>query len=216
LDAGLRLSGGISDFTVCLDDDDPALAGYQMARKAFAKSHPGRVSWLHGPRQPVTALVNAAALAPAGAGEVAAGFLGDDHLVRPSRDGTGPYDEALLACLAGGAPFAYGDDLHQGEALPTFVLADRRVVDALGWLCQPSLAHYFFDNVWRDLGARFVPGVVVEHRHHLWGTAVRDQTYADAEPAYQADKAAYEEWAAPFGQNAADRVAVQLALREAR
>jgi hypothetical protein len=94
--------------------------------------------------------------------------MGDDHLPR-----TPGGDRLLLDGLADmGGGFAYGNDLYQGEILPTAVAVSSPIVAALGWMCLPALNHMFVDDVWKALGGatnrlRYLPDVVIEHLHHV-------------------------------------------------
>jgi hypothetical protein len=73
------------------------------------------------------------------------------------------------------------------------------IVEALGWVCEPSLAHMHVDDVWRDLGQgagclAYVPSVVIEHLHPDAGKAATDSTYAGSLATAGADREAYERW----------------------
>jgi hypothetical protein len=66
---------------------------------------------------------------------------------------------------------------------------------ALRWFFYPGF-RYFADNVWKDLGERagclaYLPQVTIKHYHYMAGTAPRDATYAEAEPGWDRDYAAY-------------------------
>jgi hypothetical protein len=138
-------------------------------------------------------------IAAVNAGEYRAfASLGDDHVPR-----TQGWDGLLLDALCdlndSGTGIAYGDDLHQGQRLPTAPVVSADIVEALGWMCEPSLAHMYVDNVWRDLGRgagclAYVPGVVVEHCHPDAGKASPDGTYAESRSAETADREAYGRW----------------------
>ena len=70
----------------------------------------------------------------------------------------------------------YGNDLLQGENLPTQVAMTSDIVRALGYMCPPTLTHLFVDNFWLSLGRtadciRYLPDVVVEHMHPAAGKA---------------------------------------------
>jgi hypothetical protein len=74
------------------------------------------------------------------------------------------------------------------------------IVRALGWLRQPSLKHYFVDDVWKALGEgagclNYLPGVIIEHRHRS-KTGHGDATYAEALAHWHADRVAYDLWRA--------------------
>jgi hypothetical protein len=120
------------------------------------------------------------------------GYCGDDHLVH-----TVGWDAALTQA-AGPAGLAYGDDLHQGERLPTAVVIGSPVVQALGFMAPPALRHLYVDNYWLALGRawgaiRYVPQVVIEHLHPDAGKAEVDAGYAavNSPQAYDRDAAAW-------------------------
>ena len=120
--------------------------------------------------------------------------LGDDMV--PVTDG---WDELLLAAQAKmGGGWTYPDDLRRTD-IPEACVVDRRIVDALGWMCEPSIGHWYTDTVWADLGTgtgrlKFVPAAVVEHRHPNLGKAPADATYHEAAQGFAADLAAYQKW----------------------
>lgn len=123
------------------------------------------------------------------------GNLGDDHMVR-----THGWDRHVARALTTPG-IAYGDDLLQGERLPTAPFISSAIVRALGWYALPTAHHLFIDNVWRDLGAqadclRYLPGVVIEHVHPLAGKADWDDGYvkANRQPAVEYDADAYHVW----------------------
>jgi hypothetical protein len=137
--------------------------------------------------------------------------IGDDHV--PMTPG---WDTHLIEAIddLGGTGFAYGNDLLQGQGLPTAIVVSSDIVRVLGWMCQPSLRHYYADNVWKALGEgagciRYLPDVIIEHRHHS-RTGHSDPTYAQARPHWNADRAAYDTWRAQ--QMAADVLKIK-ALR---
>ena len=105
------------------------------------------------------------------------GNLGDDHMCRtPGWDRT--IEDALRT-----PGVAYGDDLLQGEALPTAPFISAEIVTALGYYALPDLEHMFIDNVWRDVGAQtgtlhYLPDVVIEHVHPATGKVEWDEGYA--------------------------------------
>lgn len=124
----------------------------------------------------------------------AVAFMGDDHRPR-----TAGWDAAYLDALRRlGTGMVYGNDLVQGERLPTQVAMTADIVRALGWMAPPALSHMYVDNFWRDLGVhagcmRYMQDVVVEHLHPVAGTAVMDAGYerVNAEAVYTRDAEAY-------------------------
>lgn len=122
--------------------------------------------------------------------------LGDDH--RPATVG---WDSAYLAALAdlGDAGIVYGDDGHQGQALPTQMAMSTSIVRALGYVAPPQLWHMYCDNFWKDLGEAagcitYLPDVEVTHHHPGTGTGgTWDDSYRESNSAarYAQDAAAY-------------------------
>ena len=120
--------------------------------------------------------------------------IGDDMV--PVTDG---WDERLCEA-AGPAGMAYPNDRRRTD-IPEAIVMATGLVRGLGWFCEPSLSHWFVDAVWRDLGhaagcLRFLPDVVVEHRHpNVPGSGARnDRTYSDAARGFGTDMAAYQKW----------------------
>lgn len=119
--------------------------------------------------------------------------IGDDMV--PVTDG---WDERLCEA-AGPAGMAYPDDKRRSD-IPECCVIGTAVVRALGWMCEPSLDHWYVDTVWSDLGRgagclRYLPDTVVEHRHpNVPGGDPHDATYGDAAARYGLDMAAYQKW----------------------
>ncbi len=177
-----------------LDEDDPVLPKYYatfgpsgMYQYATAEHRMGlgawtnRLAWqlldIYHPKCPYLASV------------------GDDMVPR-----TVGWDTMLIEAnekMGGG--FSYPNDLRRSD-LPEAVVIDSRIVRALGWMCEPSIGHWYTDNVWRDLGAgagclSYVPGAVVEHKHpNVRGGDPPDATYWDASTQYDRDLASYQRW----------------------
>jgi hypothetical protein len=124
--------------------------------------------------------------------------MGDDHLPR-----TNAWDLQLISAARDlpGPGFAYGNDLLQGERLPTAWMVHADVVRALGWMMLPACEHMYVDNVIRDLGMAadrlaYVPSVVIEHVHPEAGKVAVDASYAQSNrpEQYARDLAAFETW----------------------
>lgn len=122
------------------------------------------------------------------------GFMGDDHLPR-----TAGWDAHVLGALDTVQPrVVYGNDLLQGEALPTAAFMPSRMVRALGFMAPPVLRHLYVDNFWLDLGRalgglRYLPDVVIEHIHPAAGKTAMDERYAVVNAA-EADLADRRAW----------------------
>lgn len=136
--------------------------------------------------------------------------LDDDH--RPRTVG---WDTAYLEALRElGTGIVYGNDLLQGERLPTAPAMTANIVQALGFMAPPTLRHLYCDNFWHDLGdaancLRYLPGAVVEHMHPAAGKAQMDDGYrlANSPERYRDDGVAYEAYRA--GQFLMDVAKVQ-------
>lgn len=123
------------------------------------------------------------------------GNLGDDHLVR-----TKGWDKLVAAALERPG-IAYGDDLLQGEHLPTAPFISASIVLALGWYALPVCQHLYVDDAWRELGReagvlRYIPELTIEHVHPGANKAEWDEGYERANNArvVEADKGAYRAW----------------------
>lgn len=146
----------------------------------------------------------------------AVGFMGDDH--RPRTSGWDERYTHTLRLLGSG--IVYGDDLLQGEKLPTQAAMTADIVRELGFMAPPKLVHLYVDNFWRDLGTRaeclrYVPDAVVEHLHPLAGKGDVDEGYRRVNSAavYNADEVAYAAYLTEQFERDVERV---RALREVR
>ena len=105
-------------------------------------------------------------------------FMGDDHLPRTQK-----WDQAFIQALNHDAGIAYGNDLLQGENLPTAYATSREVVNQLRGMTFPGCIHLFFDNFVKQLGVdlgclKYLPDVIIEHLHPVAGKAEMDEGYA--------------------------------------
>ena len=124
-------------------------------------------------------------------------FIGDDHRPR-----TEYWDQKLINALDEvGTGIAYGDDLLQGENLPTAVAMSGDIVRALGGMVPPGFIHLYLDNFWMQLGKDlksfiYLPDVIIEHLHPVAGKAQWDENYrsVNAEEVYSADAKAFDEY----------------------
>jgi hypothetical protein len=125
-------------------------------------------------------------------------FMGDDHL--PITKG---WDTKLAEAIGSEAGISYGNDLLQGENLPTAVVMSTKIIRALGFMSPPALKHLFLDNFWLAIGkalgnATYCPDVVIEHLHYINGKAAHDERYAAVNNAemHNADEAIFAEYMA--------------------
>ena len=188
------------DLIFAVDDDDPLGDQYCRALTVYPRA---AVSYLRS-RTMVEALNLAAGAAAANVANVVA-FMGDDH--RPRTD---YWDSLYAATIQFGVTDAgrkirmvYGNDLIQGERIPTQIAMDADVIRALGHMGPKELTHLYLDNYWKDLGGaagciRYMPEIVVEHLHPVAGKAAWDEGYArvNANEMYARDANAYHAYVA--------------------
>jgi hypothetical protein len=182
-----------ADLVVAVDEDDPHLEGYlDMLERAE-----GGYELVVGPRLRMVGTLNKVATEHT-EGYRYVGFMGDDHLPRSKG-----WDTAYIAALDGASPggVVYGNDLIQGEIMPTQVALDRRIVETLGYMVPPELVHLAADLFWCEIGKalgtlRYLPDVVIEHLHPLVGRAEWDPGYAEANSLERSseDHTAYQDY----------------------
>lgn len=188
--------GADTEALFVVDSDDPARPAYFDAVAAAGE----RVDIKTGDHRNMVEALNKVAWSLAAAerfAPLAVGFMGDDH--RPRTQG---WDQAYLDALRElGTGIVYGDDLLQGERLPTQVAMTSDIIRALGHMAPPTLTHMYVDNYWLDLGRaagciRYLPDVVVEHMHPFAGKGLMDEGYArvNDQRMYAVDRAAYSRW----------------------
>jgi len=145
------------------------------------------------PRQPIGPKRNLFAV-PAANEYPAVMCSDDDHEAE-----TKGWDRLLLEPLKDGPGISYPDDKRRID-IPETPVVTSDIIKALGWICEPSMNHYYIDNVWADLANSinrlfYVPEVIHRHHHyHLDPSVKRDQTYADGEVNGPHDMAAYARW----------------------
>jgi hypothetical protein len=185
-----------SRLVFAVDDDDPTRSRYLAALDAYPATTVHFCLPLLPPSTMVKALNSAAGLYANEA--YALGFMGDDH--RPRTQGWDRlYVEALREL---GTGIVYGNDLLQGERIPTQVAMTADIVRAVGHMAPPTLTHLYVDNYWKDLGERagclrYLPDVVVEHMHPIAGKAAWDAGHVrvNQRSMYQRDSDAYADYA---------------------
>jgi hypothetical protein len=122
-------------------------------------------------------------------------FMGDDHRPR-----TQSWDLRLANMIDEGPGIAYGNDLFQGENLPTAVMMSSNIVQAIGYMVPPVLVHMYMDNFWKNLGTAlgqlcYRHDVVIEHMHYLAGKSQIDAGYKEVN-----HKSIYEKDAESYGK----------------
>lgn len=178
-----RETAADADIVLVTDDDDEDYAGIDA-------------QVITVPRDNLVTAVNTAAaqLAP----HCRALMIGADDAVFV----TPGWDKLLMMGLddLGGSGYAYPDDRRRAD-IPEHCVISSDIVLELGWFAEPSMGHYYIDNVWAELGRRtglirYVPQAVVEHRHYsITSGVVRDATYAEAEQSWgDHDLEAFQSW----------------------
>lgn len=176
---------------LAIDEDDQALPEYSDIPRCFPFAD---LCITAADAGHVGAINQAAARALADYQPFAVAKLDDDH--RPRTVG---FDVRYLEALRElGAGIVYGNDLLQGERLPTAPALTADIIQALGYMGLPSLRHLAVDDFWRELGAaagclRYLPGVIVEHMHPTAGKAAWDEGYrrANSSEMYERDLAEF-------------------------
>ena len=170
-----------SDLLVVVDDDDPTLDAYlDTGADIFIVKKEGK-----GMARPLNFTAN---LMKDKYRHFA--FLGDDHRPR-----TMYWDQHFLNNLDElGTGLVYGNDLLQGEQLPTAIGMSGDIVKALGGMTPQGMIHLYLDNFWLQLGRdlnsiRYLPEVILEHLHPVAGKADWDEGYksVNAPEVYSAD-----------------------------
>ena len=177
-----------SDLIVILDDDEPCFEQYiQLGATILTVEKDGR-----GMAKPLNFAAN---LFKNDYHHFA--FLGDDHRPR-TKNWDVDFINALDELETG---LVYGNDLFQGEQLPTAVAMTGNIVKALEGMVPPGMIHLYLDNFWlqlgKDLGAiRYMDHIIIEHLHPAAGKGEWDEGYktVNAQDIYSADQKAFVEY----------------------
>ena len=167
------------------------------------------------PRLPLSGKLNQIALEQV-AHYKALFFVGDDCVFE-----TPGWDSIMMDCLEnlGDTGILYADDKRRDD-VPEHWLVSSDIILTLGWFSEPSLKHYWTDNVWGDIGRhtgilKLCSDAVIRHRHYQAdSTASYDETYRLAEASGTEDAQAYQVWR--HDKMDADVAAVQKLLRSKR
>jgi hypothetical protein len=123
-------------------------------------------------------------------------FMGDDH--RPLTKG---WDTKLAQEIGERPGVAYGNDLLQGQNLPTAVIMSASIVRAIGYMAPPELIHMYMDNFWKALGQElgnlvYRWDIVIEHLHPLVGKSKNDAGYIEVNSpeVYTKDAVAFNQY----------------------
>ncbi|NML55376.1 hypothetical protein HHL19_16530 [Streptomyces sp. R302] len=190
-----RETGATADLLFAIDEDDPRRDDY-LAHKG--------AQFTVGPRLRLVGTLNDVAVGQAPRYRYLA-FMGDDHRPRPADR---PWDARIRECLSGGPGIVYGNDLLQGENMPTAVAMTSDIVTALGYMAPPSMIHLCVDLVWKDWGTgmgriTYLPDMIIEHLHPANGKAELDPGYEECNSTAMVDhdNAAYHAYRDGGGLN---------------
>jgi hypothetical protein len=105
------------------------------------------------------------------------------------------WDLDFTNVLDQGIGIVYGNDLLQGENLPTAMAMHGTIVRELNGLVPDGFLHMYIDNFFKQIGLdigslTYLPETIIEHMHPAAGKAQMDQGYADVNAAeiFTADK----------------------------
>jgi hypothetical protein len=123
-------------------------------------------------------------------------FMGDDH-----KFNTVGWEEIFLKAIDenNGVGICYGNDLLQGQRLPTAVTLSSNIVRTLGYMVPPTLIHMYADNFWKELGERlkrlfYFGNIVIEHVHYSNNKSGADAQYHEVEGFFSDDERAYNHY----------------------
>lgn len=104
-------------------------------------------------------------------------IMGDDNIPR-----TEYWDRLIVKPILGKTGITYGNDLLQGENLPTNFCLTRDIVRGLVKYGLPKATHLYLDNFIKQLGIDigslyYNPEIIIEHMHPMNGKAKNDEGY---------------------------------------
>lgn len=181
-----------ADLLVVIDNDDPELDNYRRVLLGF-DGFPW-LNFVESDRLRLVGSLNRFAVTSAQLYKHI-GFMGDDHRPR-----TTMWDGLMAAQLRKmGTGIVYGNDLFQGEKLPTEVAMTSDIIRALGYMVPPTLQHLYADNFWLTLGdnlgrIEYMDHVIIEHLHPHAGKGKSDAQYEElnSNKQHERDKHAFE------------------------
>lgn len=190
-DSAEYTSSGQVGIALALDDDEPMLGDYLVIPN---------LKHVIGPRKSLTEWTNELAKRVLTSKQPPQYLVsaGDDHYFTSFQ-----WDEKLIDGIKSldGPGFSYGDDGINGSGLCTSWMASIEVVRALGWMALPGCGHMYIDNAIMELGhetgrIKYVPEVIIEHRHFLYNSHLLDETYRDSntDQQYEKDMKAFRQW----------------------
>lgn len=184
-----RRTTELADLLLVLDTDDQAMLDASLDLDG--------IQVVALPRTCVSAKVNWGAQHAVQKGYKAAMFLGDDNVcITPG------WDTEVMAHLdaMGSGMVAVNDLGGEHERVATNMAITVDIIKALGWFDEPTMCHYYVDNVWTELGREarcldYLYDVVIEHRHPIYRKDPVDALYQETMARYwNADTTAYAVW----------------------
>ena len=196
-------SEGLSELCVLLDEDDE-----------FRYKRHSDVQYVINPNMRFVPKLNKAALHFKDEYRYIANFS-DDFIIKSK------WERQFIEFFENnsGVGIAYGNDLLQGERLPTAVCITSNIIDTLEYMIPPKLQHMYADNFWRDLGIqskvlKYFSDIVFEHVHPDAGKAYRDPQYKYAAEVAFSDEQYYREYLnTSFMSDVAKVVAMRPSMR---
>lgn len=174
---------GYSDICISLDDDDEHY--YDRYKN---------VIYTVNPNERFVPKLNRAALHFKDEYKCIA-FFGDDHIIKTK------WESAMLDYFQNhnDIGICYGNDLLQGERLPTAVCMTSNIISNLGYMVPKTLLHMYADNFWIDLGKAtnsiaYFNDIIWEHLHPDIGKATRDTQYQYAAAVVNHDLIEYQNY----------------------
>lgn len=137
--------------------------------------------------------------------------IGDDFIFH-----TPGWEEKVIEWQEREKGICYGNDLLQGETLPTCAFINSIIPKTLGYICPPGLKSYRCDNFWKDFGLRigrieYFPDIIIEHNHWSANKAENDETYKLGQLNEHTDAKVYDKYVTS-GQMAKDVEKVKKVL----
>jgi hypothetical protein len=142
------------------------------------------------------------------------GVIGDDFIFKTENWESTLIDHTRRNKVA----VMYGNDLLQGEVLPTAPFITSNIIRALGYIAPWSIQHLYSDNFWKDLGIRlnclkYFPEMIIEHAHWSIGKAEKDKQYERVAALDTQDRAAFDEYREKLFDKEIERVKGILKLK---
>ena len=124
------------------------------------------------------------------------GWLGDDCIFR-----THGWEDQVLEAYNDGAMVVAPSDGMRDSRFPNHYFVAAKVVRELGYITPPELEHLYCDNFLWDIGHalgryRYLPLVLIEHKHYLADESLNDAQYkkANSEAQHKRDSDAYSRY----------------------